>query len=108
MRPNDSRRLLAKAAILVLLVAIVGLSALAKQNQFLAKNNPAHFLVKSAKMNVTHLPVLFLPPTIYSFTALLPPAPPYPRSPLQLSEKIDLPQIGLTLSLQHRSPPSRA
>lgn len=106
MRRNDSKRILAKAAIVLLLVAVPGLSTLAKHSEYLPKSNPTHFFSNTTKMNVAHLPVLFFPAPMYPVAKVLPAEPAYRTSPPVSSEKIDLPQIGLTVSLQHRSPPS--
>jgi hypothetical protein len=106
MRRNNSKGILAKAAILLLLVAVAGLSTLAKHSQYLPKSNPTHFFSNAAKMDVAHLPVIFLPAPAYPVAKIAPPEPAF-RMLLQIfPEKIELPQIGLTVSLQHRSPPS--
>jgi hypothetical protein len=106
VRRNDSKEFLAKAAILLLLIAVAGLSTLAKHSQYLPKSNPTHFFSNAAKMNVTHLSVLFLPAPICPVVKITPDEKAFRVLQQIFPEKIELPQIGLTVSLQHRSPPS--
>lgn len=106
MRRNDSKHILARAAILLLLIAVAALATLARHSEYLPKSNPTHFFSNTAKMNVAHLPTLFLQAPTYPVAKVAPPEPAFSILRSISSEEIDLPQIGLTVSLQHRSPPS--
>lgn len=101
-----SRRVLIRAAILLLLCTVPALSVAAKHSQFLPKSNPTHFLSSTAKMNVVHPLVLSLPESAYLPAKTIPPQAEFCTSAVVCSEELDLPQIGLVISLQHRSPPS--
>lgn len=105
MKPSAAKRVLSKASILLLLVALAGLSVLAKHSDYLPKSNPTHYTSQAAKMNLAHLPADFAPAPVHRVDGLMPPKPERPGLPLIASEKLELPQIGLTVSLQHRSPP---
>jgi hypothetical protein len=104
MRRNHSQRIAARTAILLLLVALVGLSALARHSQYLPKSDPTHYFSNSTKMEIVHLPVLFFPSAIFP-ARVVPDEPAFQRSPREASQRIGIPQIGLVVSLQHRSPP---
>jgi hypothetical protein len=104
MRRNDSRQIPSKAAILLLLVALFGLSTLARHSQYLPETNPVHFFSSTTKMDVDHLPALFFPEATL-VAKVFPDDPRCQRFLRTTSQEIDVPQISLTLSLQHRSPP---
>src|SRR5579864_7595747 len=104
MRRHDSRHLLTKAAIFLLLVSVAGLSILARHSQYLPESSPIHFFSSSTKVDVDHLPVLFFPAT-YLVATLVPDEASGQEPPRTAFQNIGLPQIGVTLSLQHRSPP---
>ena len=106
MRRTDSKGVLAKIAILLLLFAVAGLSTLAKNSKYLPKSDPTHFLSNATKMNVGHLPVLFFAIQYAPRAKVVPVERRFRMLQPVSSEKIDLPQIGLIISLQHRSPPS--
>lgn len=108
MKPSAAKRVLSKTSILLLLVGLAGLSALAKHSDYLPKSNPAHYISHAAKMNLEHLSADFAPARVHRVDGLVPPKPERPSVPLVASQKLELPQIGLTVSLQHRSPPPRA
>jgi hypothetical protein len=105
MKNCASKSVLERAAILLLLVALAGLSALAKHSDYLPKSNPTHYTSQAAKMDVVHLSADFVPARVHRVDGLVPPKPERPGLPLTSSERPELPQIGLSVSLQHRSPP---
>jgi hypothetical protein len=106
MRKTDHKRILARATVLLLLFAIAGLSTLAIHSRYLPKSNPIHFISKATKMDVTHHPVVFAAGPLYPVVQLAPPQPAVRTVRVLQPEKFHLQQIGLFLSLQHRSPPS--
>ena len=106
MKGGLTKRILPKAAILLLLaIALVGLSALAKHCDYLPQSNPIHRTSHVVKMNVVHLSIDFVIAQPHRVDGLIPPKPERPRLPVASPERLELPQIGLTVSLQHRSPP---
>jgi hypothetical protein len=106
MRQNRSKRIVVKAAILLLLVAVVGLSVAAKHGQFLPQSHPLHRLSKAVKMELLHHPVDFVPAPAHPVSRIVPPQPEFSPAPLVQSEPLTFRQIGLTVSFQHRAPPS--
>lgn len=106
MGKDHSKRLLARIAILLLICAIAGLTAVAKNNKYLPKSNPAHFLDKATKMGVPHHPVAFIPVPPCPIAKVAPPRPEFRAVCLRDSEKLDSEQTRLVLSQQHRSPPA--
>lgn len=106
MKGGLSKRILPKAAILLLLaVALVGLSALARHCDYLPQSNPIHRTSHVIKMNVVHLSIDFVTAQPHRVDSLIPPKPERARLRVVSPERLELPQIGLTVSLQHRSPP---
>jgi len=106
MRKIDDKRMLARTAVLLLLLAVAGLSTLAMHTRYLPKSNPLHFFSKATKMNVEHHPAILAAGPLYSVAELAPPRPEFRTAQVRQPEKVHLQQIGLILSLQHRSPPS--
>lgn len=106
MRRNNSKRVLIKTTALLLIFAIAGLSTLAKQSRYLPESNPTHFLSNAAKMDEPHQPIHFAPAVLRPVAKIAPPQSEFRTRFVLDSEKPDLPEIGLVVSLQHRSPPS--
>jgi hypothetical protein len=105
MRKNASTRVPARTTLLLLVFAVAGLSTLAKYSQHVPNSNPIHFFSKTTKMNVTHLPVVFVAVPNAPVVKVVLHRPAFRMLRPIFCEKIDLLQIGLTISLQHRSPP---
>jgi len=96
-----SKNTLTKAALLLLVFGVAGLSTLAKQGQYQPTPNPAHFPPSVAKMEPGHVPNLLIS------TSQIAPALQGVRSRLVVkSEELVFLEIGLTISPQHRPPPS--
>jgi hypothetical protein len=106
MRQYDLKRLLAKSAIVLLLIAVAGLSVAARYSPYVHKSSLLRFCASVTRVEADHLPVLLIPARVPLTTTIVTPEPEFRCSLLSTYRKIDLPQIGLTLSLQHRSPPS--
>jgi hypothetical protein len=104
MRHN--RSLLLRAAALLLLFAVAGLSAVAKYGQYLPKSDPLHRISKTAKMELLHQPVNFIPALTYLGSRIAPPRLEFGAALPIPSENLTLSQNGLTTSFQHRAPPS--
>ena len=96
---------LKRTAIVLLLLAVPILSTLAKQSWYLPQANTAHYLNGAIKMKVSHAPLLVHWQPSVTIVKFVPPAPP---ETFRHKRSIDppVPDLGVTLSLQHRSPPS--
>jgi|ERR1041385_3658015 hypothetical protein len=106
MCQNRSKRILVRTAVLLLLLSVAGLSSLAKHSKYLPKSNPLRHFSKSAKMVLVHHPVDFVSAPVHLTSRVVPPQLEFSSSSLVLSERLILRRIGLTVSFQHRAPPS--
>jgi len=106
MRKSEDKQMLARAAVLLLLFAVAGLSTLSMHTRYLPKSNPIRFISKATKMNVAHHAAVPPAGPLYPAAELVPPQPEFRTVLAVQPEKICLQQIGLILSLQYRSPPS--
>ncbi|MFY9528567.1 MAG: hypothetical protein WBC04_17565 [Candidatus Acidiferrales bacterium] len=97
---------LRRAAVLLLLVAVVGLSTLAKHSQYLPNTNPARYVSISSKMNVAYSPAVLEPKPLRAVARIVPPQPSIGTSRREEPEPPPIERMGLTVSLQRRSPPS--
>jgi hypothetical protein len=88
----------------LLLFAVPTLSTLAKESWYLPQSNPGHYLNIASKMQVRHCSII-LEKTPLEPTAKL--APPQPTTPSirEADAEPPKPALGVTVSLQHRSPP---
>jgi hypothetical protein len=88
----------------LLLFAVPTLSTLAKESWYLPQSNPGHYLNIASKMQVRHCSII-LEKTPLEPTAKL--APPQPTTPSirEADAEPPNPALGVTVSLQHRSPP---
>ena len=105
MRRNRSQRILARATVFVLLLAVAWLSTLAKQGKYLPKLNPLRHYSKATKMELAHHPVDFIPVPVQPASRILPPEPEFSATPL-VWPGLTFRLTGLTISFQHRAPPS--
>jgi hypothetical protein len=96
---------LPRVAIFCLLVALAGLSTLAKYTPYLPKTNPAHYVNPATKMKVAQAPAMFERTPLHPVATVVPPRPTYRprRQDEPVSPSVQL--IGLTVSIQHRSLP---
>ena len=99
------RRVYLKIGVVMLLLAIAGFSTLAKNSQYYSSSNPAHFINISSKMTVSHLPVAIDRTPLRPVARFIPPDPEMRIHKVVEEEIPALPSIGVTVSLQHRSPP---
>jgi hypothetical protein len=90
----------------LLFVAVPALSTLAKNSWYLPQSNPGHYLNIASKMQVPHCPFVFDRAPLQA-TAKFVPWQPLTRSRREPDLKPPIPSIGVTVSLQHRSPPSQ-
>jgi hypothetical protein len=96
-----------RLAIFLLACSLIVLSVAVKQSRFLPKSNPAHFLSKAAKMEVGNLPVSSIPLATGAIPDFLPAPAEVCAVAIPCPAGVVASQIGLTLCLQHRSPPLR-
>jgi hypothetical protein len=106
MRRNLFNRILVSTAILLLIFAIAGLTTLAKQSRYLSESNPSHYLSSATKLCMADHPVAFLVAEVRPVAKVIPLQPEFRAVPRATSKKLELLQIGLVVSLQHRAPPS--
>lgn len=94
------------ALVLLLLIAVVGLYTLAKNGQYFPKTNPVRYVSLSIKMNVAHAPVVIAGDKLQLIARVAPPRLVLRVSRLEQFEATPVQRIGVTVSMQHRSPPS--
>lgn len=105
VRPAHTRQLYLKIGVVTLLLAIAGFSTLAKNSQYLSRSNPAHYINISSKMKVSHSPVVIDRTPLRRVARFIPPQPAMRIVRMVEKEIPALPSMGVTVSLQHRSPP---
>ena len=93
------------ALLALLLFAVPALSTLAKNSWYLPQSNPVHYLNIASKMQVPHVPVVLEKAPLRPI-AMMVPAPEVIRSTHEPDPEPPKPSIGVTVGLQHRSPPS--
>jgi hypothetical protein len=89
----------------LLLFAVPTLATLAKNSWYLPQSNPGHYLNNASKMRVPHCPVTLEKAPLQPIAKLVPSQPVTQRSEERDSEP-PKPSVNVTVSLQHRSPPS--
>lgn len=95
-----------RATILLLLFTVAGLATLAKNGQYYPKSNPAQHVSISTKMNVVvHSSAHLGEEPLQPATQFFPPQPPLRSAWVSTAELPSIPNISITISMQHRSPP---
>jgi hypothetical protein len=102
----ESRMVYIRLAILLLLIAMVGFATAAKNSQYYSSSNPSHFLNISSKMKVSTVPVVLDREPLPLVERLIAPMQETKAFPVVELEVPDVPALAVTLTLQHRSPPS--
>jgi hypothetical protein len=101
-----NRQTLAKRfTVILLLFTLAGLFTLAKTGQYYPESNPAQHVSVSIKMNVTHPSLKAVEEPRQSLICFLPPQPPPRPQRVQSKEPSPIVPVGVTVSMQHRSPP---
>ena len=96
-----------KGALLALLLfAVPALSTLAKNSWYLPQSNPVHYLNIASKMQVPQVPVVLEKAPLRLIAMLIPAPEEAIRSTHEPDPEPPKPSIGVTVALQHRSPPS--
>jgi hypothetical protein len=101
----QARCVYVKVGVVMLLLAIAGFSTLAKNSQYLSRSNPAHYINIASKMKVGQLPVVIDRTPLRPIARFIPPQPEMRMASVVEEQNPALPSIGVTVSLQHRSPP---
>jgi hypothetical protein len=92
------------ALLVLLLFAVPTLATLAKDSWYLPQSNPSHYLNIANKMQVPHCPVILKKAPSRVFVKIVPMLQPV-RTARERDSVAATPSIGVTVSLQHRSPP---
>jgi hypothetical protein len=94
-----------RVAALLLLILVAGLATLAKNVQYLPKSNSAHYINCATKMKVSQAAPEADRKPLHPIAKVVPARPIYRPSRQDEPETPPIRLIGLTVSLQHRSPP---
>jgi hypothetical protein len=94
------------ALLALLLFAVPTLTTLAKTSWYLPRSNPVHYLNIASKMRVPQVAVVLNNAPLQPVAMLIPEPQQVLRSTLEPDSEPPKPSIGVTVSLQHRSPPS--
>lgn len=92
------------ALLVLLLLAVPSLATLAKNSWYLPQSNPVHYLNIASKMRVPQVALVLNKAPLQSIAMLIP-APEVIRSTHEPEPEPPKPSIGVTVALQHRSPP---
>jgi hypothetical protein len=104
--PKFSLRVFARTTlVLLLLVAVAGLSTLAKDGQYFPSTNPVCHASLSTKMKVAHAPVVISGDELQPIARVVPPLPADRVTRLEQFEVAPVQRISVAVSMQHRSPP---
>ena len=107
MRSRLVKRSLLNVAIVALLFAVAGLSTLAKNSQYFPKSNPTHYVNIATKMKAAPSRVVVQRERLSPVAKVLPPkSEVLNRYAAKEEANLPLPSVGVTVSVQHRSPPS--
>lgn len=102
---NRSGRLMVRCAILALLVAVAGLSTLAKNSLYYPKSHPTHYVSIASKARVAQAPAALDRAPLIPVARMVPPQPVVHAARHEEPETPPIPEIGVVVSRQHRSPP---
>jgi hypothetical protein len=105
-RAERFMRLCNLSGLLVLLLAVATLSTAAKMSWYLPQGDAGHNLTAAVKMKVAHPPIIFEGLPLQPVVKVAPPLPEI-RTSRPVEPEAEIPSIGITVSLQHRSPPSQ-
>ena len=94
------------ATVILLLFAVAVLSTLAKNSQYFPKSHPTHYVNIANKMKVSPSPAVLEREQLCPIAKVVPPQPRAPRNHGVEEISLPSPSIGVTVSIQHRSPPS--
>lgn len=99
-------RCVKRTVLFLLLFAVPVLSTLAKTSWYLPQADAGHNLTAAVKMKVANSPIIFEALPLQPVVKVSPPLPEI-RTSRPVEPEPEIPSIGVTVSLQHRSPPSQ-
>ena len=94
------------SALLVLVLAVATLSTAAKMSSDLPQGDAGHNLTAAIKMDVAHYPIISDGLPLQTVVEVAPPLPEI-RTSRPVETEPEIRSISVTVSLQHRSPPSQ-
>jgi hypothetical protein len=106
MPQNRSKRIAVRTAVFALFFAVAGLSTLARRSQYLPQSDPLRHFSKLTKMEVVEQSARFNTAPLHPIARVVPLDPQFSAVPLEESQQVTLRLNGLTVSFQHRAPPS--
>lgn len=106
MRRHSRRQIWLAAAIVMLVVAVAGLSTLAKKAQYFSRTNPIRNISISTKMEVTRAAIVLAGEPLQPVAHIVQPQPPIQATGVEVVAIAPTPRIAVAVSMQHRSPPA--
>ena len=103
---NLSKRYLARIAVVMLLVLVPVLSTFAKNSAYYPPTNLTHYVSIASKMNLNHSAAILEIAPLRPVANVVTVQPIFSRTRKTQPDAPPIQQIGLTVSLQHRSPPA--
>ena len=105
-RLATNRRVFLAIGTAALLLAVAGFSTAAKNSQYYSRSNPVHFLNISSKMKVAQAPAALTANPLALVARFVTMQPEIRATRISKPTEPDVPSVGVTVSLQHRSPPA--
>jgi hypothetical protein len=96
---------LRRVAVVLLLLTVPALSTLAKNSWYLPQADTGHYLTGAVKMRVAHSPELLDSRPLRLIADVISPQPQI-RKHQEPEFAPEIPSVGVTVALQHRSPPT--
>ncbi len=97
--------IVSRLAILLLLVGLTGLATTAKDGQYHRASNLEHQSSLATKMNVPQAPVILGSTELQKVARLMATKPRQAVRARLRAEPLPMESVGVTVSMQHRSPP---
>jgi len=100
------RHLWLVVSIILLAVAVVGLSTVAKQGQYSSKADPIRNISISTKMDVTRVPAVLAKAPLQPLARIVLVEPPVQASRVEHVIVAPISRVAVAVSMRHRSPPA--
>lgn len=106
-RRKPSKKMLGRLATVILLLVVAGFTTHAKTCWYCAPSNPVHYLSMTSKATIAYAPADFDQQRALEPVIRFVPLPPVSDSHRHKEyEILPMQRISITVSLQHRSPPT--
>lgn len=105
LRSRNWQAAIRQITVALLLFTVLGLFTLAKTGQYYPESNPAQHLSVSIKMNIAHSSIEAAEEPQDVAICFFLPQPPPRQHRAQMEEPPPIVPVGVTVSMQHRSPP---